>query len=323
MRRREFITLIGGAGAWPLNALAQQPSGRIWWVGFLNAGIFTGPAVASFEGWKNKLHELGYVEGQNLVIERRFAGGDFSRLHRLAEELAASRLDAIVAVTTPAVAAVQKASSGIPVVMAGVTDPVSSNFVNSLARPGGRITGLANMSGDYVTKTVELLRELLPDAKRIAVLMSENSTHPTIYPKVEAAAATVGFELSPVIAKTEPDLDESFTEIVRANCQAVIVLADATRVRIVPLAANAKLPVVYQSGQFVDVGGLISYGASTMALIVKSAVYVDKILKGADPADLPVEQPTVFELKINLNTAKSLGINIPPTLLARADEVIE
>jgi len=255
------------------------------------------------DAWKRMLRELGYIEGQNLIIDLRFGDGDFSRLPQIAEDLVATHPDAIVAITTPAVAAVQKATSTIPIVMANNGDPVGSGFIKSLARPGGRITGTANMTVDYVPKTIELLRELLPGARRVAALMSANPVHPMMYRAAEIAATAVGIDLLPATANAASDLDDAFAKIVSAKCEAVIVFTDAPRYQIVPLAAAARLPAVYQNGQFVDEGGLISYGSNQSVGTVQTAVFVDKIFRGADPAELPVEQPTVFELKINLKTA--------------------
>ena len=323
MQRRKFIALIGAAAAWPIAVRAQQSPAKAWRVGYLSPGSSNGTSMATFAAWKRKLSELGYVEGQNLIIDRRFGDDDFSRLPQIAESLVATHLDAIVAIATPAVAALQRATSTIPIVMANNGDPVGSGFIKSLARPGGRITGTANMTVDYLPKTIELLREFLPGAKRVAALMSANPVHPSMYRAVEVAATAVGIEMLPATANTASDLNEAFAKIVSAKCDAVIVFTDPVRPQIVPLAATAGLPAIYQVESFVDMGGLISYGSNQGAGVVQTAVFVDKIFRGANPADLPVEQPTDFELKINLKTAKTLGLTIPPTLLARADRVIE
>lgn len=324
MKRRKFIALVGGASAWPLLAQAQQSSGRTWRVGYLHPGSTSpGPSMTAINAWKRTMGELGYIEGQNLIVDLRMAEGDFGRLPQLAQDLVAAKPDVIMANGTDSIAAVRRATTSIPIVMAPAGDPISSGFVKSLARPGGRITGVANMTDDYAPKTVELLRELLPGVRRVAVLMSASLTHPIWYRTVEAAAATVGLDLVPVIARTAADLDAAFAAIAEAKCDAMIVLTDPVRLRILPLAAAARLPAIYQVGENVDIGGLISYGPNYTALIAHAAVYVDEIFKGADPAELPVEQPTTFELKVNLKTAKELGLTIPPTLLARADKVIE
>jgi putative ABC transport system substrate-binding protein len=319
MKRREFFGLVGGAAAvWPMVARAQQ-SGKVWRVGFLRPGFDTG----DFDSWQHKMSELGYVEGKNLIVDRRAAEGDYSRLPQLAEELVALRPDVILANATPAIAAAQLATITIPIVMAPATDPVGSGFVKSLARPGGNITGMANMSGDYTPKTVDLLRELLPDSKRVAVLMSANTTHPMQYRAAEAAATALGINLVPATAKTASDLDSTFAGIVAAKCDALIVLADAARPQIVPLAAAARLPAIYQTGGHMAWGGLISYGPNYDALNAQTAVYIDKIFKGVLPAELPVEQPITFLLKVNLKTAKELGLKVPVSIISRADEVIE
>lgn len=322
MRRRAFIAALGGTLAvWPLAARGQPLPAKKWRVGYLNPG--SSNEVANLNRWKSRMRDLGYIEGQNLIIDSRYADNDFSRVPQLAQELVAARPDAIVAVSTPAVLAAQQATSTIPIVMANIGDPIGSGFVKTLALPGGKITGTANMTVDYMPKTIELLRELLPGVRRVAALMSTNPTHRILYREVETAAAAVGIDLVPAIAGTEAGLDEAFAAIAEKKCEAVIVFTDVPRLRIVPLAATAKLPVVYQMNRFVVAGGLMSYGADDAALLAQTAVYVDKIFKGADPADLPVEQPTKFALMINLKTAKELGLTVPPTLLARADEVIE
>ena len=276
-----------------------------------------------YRDWLQRMGELGYVEGENLVVDRRYAEGDYSRLPQLVYELIELKPDAMLAIATPAIAAAQRATTTIPIIMGPATDPVGSGFIKSLAQPGGNITGLANMSGDYTPKTVELLRELLPQARRIAVLMSSNSTHPMQYSLVETTADNLGLEIVPVTAAKEEDLDQAFQTIARAQCDALLVLNDAVRPRLVRLAAHARLPAVFQNEVVISQGGLASYGPDVGSLIVQTAVYIDRIFKGASPADLPVQQPTKFILKLNLKTAKELGLTIPPLLLARADEVIE
>jgi putative ABC transport system substrate-binding protein len=324
MKRRGFITLVGGRAVfWPVVARTQQSPNKVWRVGYLFPGNSDGSAMMIFDGWKRALRERDYLEGQNLNVDRRFAENGFGRLPQLARDIVATNPDIIVAVTTPAVAAAQGATSTIPIVMAAIGDPIGSGFVKSLARPGGKISGTANMTVDYMPKTIEILRELLPAARRVAVLMSGNPVHPLMYRAIDAPAIANGIALLPVIAKTAADLDEAFSAISSLKAEAIIVFTDAVRIQIVGLAAAAKLPVIYQISNFVDAGGLISYGANAPALIWQTASYIDKILRGADPAEVPVEQPTRFELKINLKTARALSLAIPPTLLARADEVIE
>jgi putative ABC transport system substrate-binding protein len=269
------------------------------------------------------MRTLGYVEEQNVVFIAREAGGNLAKLPDLARELVSERPDIIVASATPAVAAAQLATSLIPIVMAPATDPLGSGFVKSLARPDGNITGVSNMTADLTAKSLELLQTIVPNARRIGVLMSANPVHPGQYKEAEGASRLLGMDLVPVTARTPEDLDKAFVVIARERCDALVVLADPIRSAIVDLANRSRLPAIYQISEFVKAGGLISYGPSFHQLFRRAASYVDKILRGARPADLPVEQPTKFELVINLKAAKALGLDVPPTLLARADEVIE
>ena len=322
MMRREFITLLSGATTWPLAARGQQQ--KVWRVGYLHPGFLdTRADIALFEAFRQQLSNLGYVGGKNLIIDQRAAEGRSERLLALATELVALRPDVIVAVATPAIAAAQRATSTIPIVMTPATDPVGSRFVKSLARPGGNITGLANMFADLTAKSLEILHAVLPDARKIAVLMSSNPTHPPIYEIARTAAQSIDLSTIPVLAATPADLEQAFLEIGKANCDALFVLADPIRPPILTLAAAARIPAVYQFSEFVEAGGLVSYGPSLQSMWRRSAQFVDKIFKGANPADLPVEQPTRFELVLNLRTAKSLGLTIPNSFTIRADKVIE
>jgi putative ABC transport system substrate-binding protein len=269
------------------------------------------------------MRELGYIEGKNLVIDNRNADGKAERLPSLVSELIAIRPDVIVAVATPAIAAAQHATSTTPIVMAPATDPVGSGFIKSLAHPGGNITGMANMFGDAIGKSVELLHAIVPSAKRVAVLMSTNPTHPQQYELVEIAAKTLGIAVVRVMAPMPGDLEQAFDRMRYENCDALFVLADPTRPTIVSLAAKAKMPTIYQFSNFVDLGGLASYGAELKPIYRKVAQYVDKIFKGANPAELPVEQPIVFEFALNLKTAAALGLTIPDNVLVRANKVID
>lgn len=325
MKRRDFFGLIGAATtACPLVALAQQSPGKVWRVAYLYPGSLANPADrAIFDNFRAEMRTLGYLEGKNLVIDDRSANGKMDQLPQLVNELIALRPDVFVAIATPAIAAAQRATSAIPIVMAPATDPIGSGFIKSLAHPGGNITGMANMFGDAIGKSVELLHTMLPSAKRIAVLMSTNPSHPRQYELVDAAAKTLGIATVPVIAPTPNDLEQAFARIKQENCDAIFVPADATRPTIVSFAAKTKIPAIYQFDAFVILGGLASYGPDLKPIFQKVAQYVDKIIKGANPAELPVEQPVVFELALNLKTAKALGLVIPATLLARADEVIE
>lgn len=325
MKRRVFIGVIGGAAiAWPLIALAQQSAGKVWRVAYLYPGALNNPPDrAVFDAFRTELRELGYIEGKNLAIDNRDAEGKAERLPSLVSELLVLRPDVIVAVATPAIAAAQHATKSIPIVMAPATDPVGSGFIKSLAHPGGNITGMANMFGDAIGKSVELLHTILPSAKRIAVLMSTNPTHPQQYELVEIAAKTLDLAVVRVMAPTPGDLEQAFERMRQENCDALFVLADPTRPAIVTLAAKSKIPAIYQFSNFVDLGGLASYGPAAKPIFQKVAQYVDKIFKGADPAGLPVEQPVVFEFALNLKTAAALGLTIPDNLMARVDKVIE
>jgi len=324
VKRRNFISAIGCTTiAWPWIAIAQQPN-KVWRIADLYPGRLDNPPDrALFDLFRAELRELGYIEGKNLIIDYREAGGKLERLPSLVSELIALRPDVIVAVTTPAIAAAQSATSTIPIIMAPATDPIGSGFVKSLARPGGNITGMANMVGDAVGKAVELLHTILPSAKRIAVLGSTNPTHPQQYELANVAAKSLGLATIAVMARTPDDLDQAFEKMKQEGCDALLVLADVNRPAIVPLAAKSRLPAIYQSTTFVDLGGLASYGADIKAVFRKVAHYVDKIFKGADPAGFPVEQPVVFELGLNLKTAAALGLTIPASVMARADKVIE
>jgi putative ABC transport system substrate-binding protein len=319
MRRREFITFLGAAAAWPLAARGQQ--GRSWHVGYLSVSTATGNPY--FEAFKDGLRSLGYIEGQNLVLHSRGAQGDVTRLPGLMQELVALRPDVITVVATPAAAAAHRANPTIPIVMLAVTDPVASGFVRSLARPEGNVTGISHMSLDVTAKALEILRAIAPHITRIAVLMSLNPIHPAQVREAEIASQVIGATIVPVIAKSPDEFDKAFSTVKQEKCQAVIVLADGLYLDLIELAKKARLPTLYQMSEFVRAGGLISYGPDFHALFRRGASYVDKILKGAKPADLPVEQPTKFELVINIRTAKALAIDVPPSLLALADEVIE
>jgi putative ABC transport system substrate-binding protein len=239
------------------------------------------------------------------------------------EELIALRPDLIVAITTPAIAAAQKATSTIPIIMAPATDPIGSGFIKSYARPGGNITGMANMNGDALGKAIELLHAVLPTAKRIAVLLSNNPTHPQQYELAEAAIKSFGLAAVRVVARTPGDLEGAFETMTKGSCDALFVLADVTRPTIVALAAGSRIPAIYQTSVYVPMGGLASYSPALDAIYRKVAQYCDRIFKGANPAELPAEQPIIFELAVNLKTAASFGVTFPDSVMARADKVIE
>ena len=319
--RRRFIAAVAGAAAWPMVARAEQE--KIWRVGYLYRHA-TKVSAALFDVFRIKLEQLGYVEGKNLNLDVRRADDDYTRLPTLAATLVSLAPNVIVSTTTPATAALQRATSSIPIIMAGVGDPVASGFVKSLAKPGGNITGPSNLSIDLTAKSLELLHAAVPSAQRIAVLRSPNQAHETMLREAYAAAEGLGLKIIPVMARTPADLDATFSIMRQQNCEALFVFADARITqKIVELADKWRLPAIYQITGFVDMGGLLSYGQNWTELFQHAAIYVDKILKGANPADLPVEQPTKFELEINLKTAKALGLTIPDSILARADKVIE
>jgi putative ABC transport system substrate-binding protein len=325
MLRRRFIGVIGGTAiAWPLIAMAQQSSNKVWRIAHVYPGKYDNPSdIALYDVFRAELRKLGYTEGTNLVIDQRSADGKIERLPSFLTELIALRPDVIVAITTPAITAAQRATSTIPIIMAPATDPVGSGFVKSLARPGGNITGMANMVGDAVGKGVELLHTILPSAKRIAVLTSNNPTHPQQYELAEAAAKALGLIAIRVSAPTPSDLEPAFETIKQEKSDALFVPADVTRPAIPSLAAKSRIPAVYQLSTFVPLGALASYHPKLEAIYIKVAQYVDRIFHGANPAEFPVEQPVIFELVVNLKTAAALGVTIPDSVLARADRVIE
>ena len=325
-KRREFITLLGGTAAWPLAARAQQ-AGKVHRIGVLET-ISTTLNVANFYALREGLRQLGYAEGQNLVIEYRSADGRDDRFPGLARELLALKVDVIVTRGTPAAKAVKNATSTVPVVMTASGDPVGVGLVTSLARPGGNITGLSAIVGELSPKRLELIREIVPGLARIAVLAdTSNDAVRRDWARIETAARSLGVQSQLLDLRESDALGPTFDDASARRADALVVVIDAitqaNQQRIVDLAMKHRLPAIYSSREFVDAGGLMSYGVSYPDLYRRAATYVDKILKGTKPADLPVVQPTKFELVINLKTAKALGIEVPPTLSARADEVIE
>jgi putative ABC transport system substrate-binding protein len=267
--------------------------------------------------------DQGYVEGKNFVVDAREALGRYDLLPGLAKGIISGSPDVIVAEATPAIAAVQRETSSIPIVMSPSTDPIGSGFVKSFARPGGNITGFANMFGDLTAKSLEILHLVVPNAKTIAVLMSSNPTHARLFEVARTGAQSISLTALPFVAPTPADLDRAFLEMKQAGCDALYVLADPIRPIIAELAMAARLPSIYQYSLFVDIGGLMSYGPDVLVIFKRAAVYVDKIIKGANPADLPVEQPTRFDFVLNLKTAKTLGLSIPDSVVGLADKVIE
>src|SRR6476469_281282 len=332
MKRRDFvITLAGLAAGWPLAAGAQQ--GKMPRIGILSLARSEGPDASrpALNALVEGLRELGYIEGQNIVIERRFGEADADRLRKFAAEMVERQLDVIVALSTTAARPAQQATSLIPIVAAGMADPVEDGLVASLARPGGNVTGTTFLGPELVSKRLQLLSEVVPQLSRVAVLW-----HPRAYSErtmtgmlkeIERAAQTMGMRLQLVPAASPEDIAGAFAAMTMERAEALSVFPSpmlfAEYGRIARLAADNRLPTIYAAREGVDAGGLMSYRAHLPDLSRTTALYVDKILKGAKPADLPVQQPTKFELVINLKTAKTLGIEVTPTLLAGADEVVE
>ena len=325
LRRRSLIALGSAILLAPRIVAAQQPT-RVYRVANLGVGSPTTTGVF-FDNFKKGLRDLGYIEGRNIVIDARWAEGNVERLPGLAVELAALNPDVIIASGTPGTRAARQATGTIPIVMIGVADPVGAGLVASLAHPGGNITGVSNLSLDLSGKTLELLHVVVPKATRIAVLMSDDSTHPFLLKEIQDAAKRFGLTVLPTRAKSPEELERAFASMAKVKAQAVIVLADVVysgqRNKIAELAASARLPSMTQFREHTEAGGLLSYGPDSRNLQNLVAIYVDKILKGAKPGDLPVQQPNEFELVINLKTAKALGISFPQEILLRADKVIE
>jgi putative tryptophan/tyrosine transport system substrate-binding protein len=327
MRRREFIAALGGAAAaWPLAARAQQ-AGKVWRIGILDTAtreLNTDNLAAFYKG----LRDFGYVEGQNLIIEYRSANGRIERLPDLVSELLRLKVDLIVLRGTPEVTAVKNATSTIPVVMTAVADPVRLGVAVSLAHPGGNITGLSSFVTDLEAKRVELLKELVPGMKLMAALGDfSNPAVANQWEEVQIAARSLAIEAQRFEVRSAADVSRAFEVAIRERVEAIRVGIDGVtrpnRRLIIDLAAMHKLPAIYAAKEFADHGGLMAYGTNYPSLYFRAASFVDKILKGANPAEIPVEQPTKFDLIVNLKTAKALGLTVPYPLLARADEVIE
>jgi ABC-type uncharacterized transport system substrate-binding protein len=328
VRRREFIILLASATACPLAAYAQQQAGKVPRIGFL--GVTTPSDRPSLlDAFRQGLRELGWVEGRNIVIDYRFAEGRLDRLPDLAAELIRLKVNVIVSFGTQGVTAAKHATETIPIVMIGVRDPVGTGLIASLARPGGNVTGVSGSAGlEIVAKQLELLKETVPKAHRVAILSNpSNAYHRLAIREVNVAAQSLGVQLQLLEARGPNEFDGAFAAMAKERVGALLVVSDVIfndhRTRLADLAARTRLPAAYGVRESVEAGGLMSYGTSFLDLHWRSAAYVDKILKGAKPADLPVEQPTKFELVINLKTAKALGLTVPPMLIARADEVIE
>ena len=329
-RRRFLLTSLAGMFAAPLAAQAQQTSGTPR-IGFLSFNMRSGDSRPR-EAFRQGLRDLGYIEGENLVIEYRDAGGKTERFPRLAADLAALKVRVIVAGGgTLGATAAKQATSTIPVVFGAVGDPVREGLVTSLARPGGNVTGLSVTSPELATKSLELLKQAVPGLTQVALLLKPDAAPRTVTQERikswDASARALSMRLQVVEARGPEDFELAFSDMTQARSGAVTVVStpvfDAEPRRLVDLVAKHRLPAVYTFKAYVEAGGLMSYGPDISDLFRRAATYVDKILKGAKPGDLPIEQPTKFELVINLKTAKILGLTIPPSLLARADEVID
>jgi len=321
--RRELLLLLGGAAVgWPFAARAQPKAMPV--IGYLSS---TAPTPAWLAAFRQGLSETGYVEGANLAIEYRSAQGNYDQLPAMAADLVGRKVDVIVAGGTPAARAAKSATSTIPIVFGGVGDPVGIGLVASLARPGGNLTGISEMTTDLMSKRLELLSELVP-ATVIALLVNPNNANATPFVReVEEAGRTKGVQLPILKASNESEIEAAFGTLVRLHAGALIVVPDAffssRREQLVALASHHAVPAIYHLRELAAAGGLISYGASLTANYRQAGIYAARILKGEKPGDLPVQQPTKFELVINLKTAKALGLTVPQSLLARADEVIE
>jgi putative tryptophan/tyrosine transport system substrate-binding protein len=324
MRRRQFIILLGGAAAWVSPARSQEPRRVIGFLGSASSDTIPDRLVAFVQGLK----DAGFIEGNNISIEWRWADGQYNRLPSLVGELISRGVAVIVCFDAPAAFAAKAATKTIPIVFVTGADPVKTGLVDSFSRPGGNLTGVFVLVSMLGPKRLELLREVLPSISTFALLVNPSNPNVVDAPETEAAANAIGRRLEVLTASTEGDLEAAFTTMVRRQVGALIVMPDpflyVRREQLVALAARYGVPTIYPSRDFTEIGGLMSYGTNLSRDLVHEAVtYTGKILRGAKPADLPVQQSIKLELVINLKTAKALGLTIPPTLLARADDVIE
>jgi putative tryptophan/tyrosine transport system substrate-binding protein len=326
MRRRKFVALLGVVAAWPFAARAQQKAMPV--IGALYTGSPSPAAEPFMAAFRQGLSEAGYVEGQNLAIEYRWAEDHYDRLPALAADLVGRKVDLIMANSPPSALAAKSATSTIPIVFRGGGDPVGDGLVASLARPGGNLTGVSVLATEVTAKRFELLSELVPRAGVIALLVNPNSqSAEQVIQEVQQAARAKGVQLSVLKASTESEIDAAFASLVELGAGALLVGADpflsGRREQLVALASRHAIPSIYAWREFAASGGLISYGASLTSAFRLLGTYAGKVLKGAKPADLPVQQPTTFELVINLRTAEALGLTVPQSMLMHADEVIE
>ena len=327
LKRREFITMIGGAAAvWPLAAHGQQ-TGKVWRIGLISGGSRASSfnIVAAFP---QGMRDLGYVEGKDFIMELRFANGDYDRIPGFAAELIQSKVDMFMLTTGAAIRPVQKATSTIPIIMGYSTDPVGNGFVASLARPGGNTTGLAASGDDTSPKQLELLTTIVPNLSRIGFLVNPgNPNSSTVLASAQVAARTAGLVIVPAEVRNRAEIESAFATFASQRVGAIMVGADATllvqRQRIAELAIQDRLPSMFVNREYVEAGGLMSYGENIKDFFRRAAIFADKIFKGAKPGDLPIEQPTKFNLTINQKTADALGVTIPSQLYIFADEVIE
>lgn len=326
MRRRDVVRLLGGVACACASAPRAQPANRLPMIGFLSPAA---PALASTRMFFRGLAEHGYADGKNVALVPRYAEGRFDRLPALAAELVALRVDVIAAAVTQASLAARDATRTIPIVMLGVSDPVGAGLIASLARPGGNVTGTSSMSSGVIGKSLEVLKEAVPAAERVAILWNPANAvfQAQMMREAEATARALGLRLQAHGARGPHEFDAAFAAIAKADVQAILVMPDPLTTqhtaRIVDFARRARLPAIYGTREQAEAGGLVTYGPDIPEQFRRGAAYVDKILKGAKPADLPVEQAAKFALIVNLKTAKALGLPIPSTLLVRADEVIE
>jgi putative ABC transport system substrate-binding protein len=319
------VALAVGILTSPLASGAQQAA-KVWRIGYLGYAYPT--EARDLEAFRQRLRDLGYVEGKNLVIELRGADSGFERLPALAAELVSLKLDVIAARGNQTIVALKRATQTIPIVMISASDPVGTGLVSSLAHPGGNVTGLSSLAEGPSAKGLELLTQTVPGMTRVGVLMAPNApTHPTYLREIKTAGQRIGIAVLGVEARGRDEIERAFAALTKARAQGLIVLPSPVTVthqmQIVELAAKHRLPAMYPWLEFTESGGLMAYSTNRTEMFRRSATFVDKILRGAKPADLPIEQPTTFELAINLKTAKALGLTIPPSLLLRADHVIE